>query len=335
MRAVVLSQDRPHLEQADVPDPEPGVGEALIRVTGCGICGSDLHVASALAPPGTILGHEIAGTVEAIGTGVDGPVWKVGDAVAVRPFFGCGRCEACARGRADHCHRFALMGMARPGGFAELVVAQADELFALPAAVTGVEQALVEPLAVARRAIRRSGIGPGDSAAVLGGGPIGQAILIWLRHLGVEDVTVTDPAATRRDLALSMGATRAIDPVGEEVEVRDLARRGALVVFECVGRPGMIDQAMSLAAVDGRVVVVGVCVQQDTFVPYTGLSKELDVRYSIYYERQDWLDAIAALDRRALALDGYVGGTVSLDDLPDRFDALLAGAEGGKVVLRP
>ncbi|MFN8018770.1 MAG: alcohol dehydrogenase catalytic domain-containing protein [Acidimicrobiales bacterium] len=335
MRAVVLSEDRPHLQLADVPDPEPGEGEVLVRVTGCGICGSDLHVASELAAPGTILGHEIAGTVEAIGTGIDGPAWKVGETVAVRPFFGCGTCASCRRGRADHCDGFALMGMARPGGFAERVVAQARELYRLPAAITGVEQALVEPLAIARRAVTRAGVGPGDSVAILGGGPIGQAILVWLRHLGVEQVTVTDPTPSRRELAVQMGASAAIDPVGDELGMLQLVLASASVVFECVGRTGMIDQAMDVASVDGRVVVVGVCVAHDTFFPYTGLRKELDVRYSIYYERQDWLDTIAALDRRALDLAGYVGGTVSLEDLPARFDDLLAGADGGKVVLQP
>jgi (R,R)-butanediol dehydrogenase/meso-butanediol dehydrogenase/diacetyl reductase len=335
MRAVVLSNDRPHLELADVPDPEPGAGEALIRVTGCGICGSDLHVASAVAEPGMVLGHEIAGVIEALGPGVDPAEWRVGEAVAVRPFAGCGRCPSCRRGRADHCDEFQLLGLARPGGFAELTTARADELYRLPAAVTGVEQALVEPLAIARHAVARGGVGPGDSITVVGGGPIGQAIVAWARHLGVERITVTDPAASRRALAERLGATRTVDPIGDELGLLEAVLDPASVVFECVGRVGMIAQAMDLAAVDGRVVVVGVCLADDTFFPFTGLRKELDVRYAIYYERQDFLDTIDALDRHALALDGFVEGTVSLDGLPARFDALLAGAEGGKVVLAP
>jgi (R,R)-butanediol dehydrogenase/meso-butanediol dehydrogenase/diacetyl reductase len=335
MRAVVLSEDRPRLELVEVPDPEPGPGEALVRVTGCGICGSDLHVATAVAPVGMVFGHEIAGTVEALGKGVDPAVWTVGDAVAVRPFVGCGRCPSCERGRADHCDRFELLGVARPGGFAEMTVVQADEVFRLPAAVTGLEQALVEPLAIARRAVNRAGLVPTDRVAILGGGPIGQAIAAWARHLGVEQLIVTDPEPTRRALAERLGATRAIDPVGDELAMVELALAGCSVVFECVGRPGMIRQAMDLAGVEGRVVVVGVCIHDDTFFPYTGLHKELDVRYSIYYERRDFLDTIAVLDRGGLQLDGFVEGTVDLEGLADRFAALLAGAEGGKVVLTP
>ncbi len=335
MRAVVLSEDRPKLEQRELFDPVPGPGDVLIEVTGCGICGSDLHVASAVAAPGTVLGHEIAGVVLATGGDVEPVGWKVGDAVAVRPFAGCGRCDWCRRGRADHCRRFALLGLARPGGFAELTTARADELFVLPAAITGVEQALVEPLAIARRAVRRAGLAPTDRVVVLGGGPIGQAITIWARHLGVEHLTVTDPSPSRRDLALGLGATHALDPVGDPEAVGALGRPGADVVFECVGRPGMIRQATEVAAVDGRVVVVGLCLRDDAFFPYTALSKELDVRFSIYYERRDFTDTIEALHRRSLGLDGFVEGTVSLDALPGRFAELLAGAEGGKVVVAP
>lgn len=334
MRAVVLSEDRPTLELVDAPDPEPGEGEALIRVTGCGICGSDLHVATAVAPTGMTFGHEIAGTVEAVGAGVDGP-YRVGDVVAVRPFTGCGHCAHCLRGRADHCDSFALLGLGRPGGFAELVVAQADEVYRLPAAVTGVEQALVEPMAIACRAVRRGGLGPTDTVVVLGAGPIGLAIIAWARHLGVESIVVSDPSASRRALAAQLGATRTFDPLVDELDLLEVTMTGASVVFECTGRPGMIRQAMDIAAVDGRVVVVGVCIQDDVTFPYTGLNKELDVRYALYYERRDFTDTIDVLSAGGLVLDGLVEGTVTLEQLPAAFAGLLAGAEGGKLVVAP
>ena len=335
MRAVVLSEERPKLELVEVPDPEPGPGEALIRVTGCGICGSDLHVATAVAPTGMTFGHEIAGTVEAVGAGVDAGTWSAGESVAVRPFTGCGHCAHCVRGRADHCDEFALLGLGRPGGFAELVLAQADELYRLPAAVTGVEQALVEPMAIACRAVRRGGLGPTDTVVVLGAGPIGLAIIAWARHLGVESITVSDPSASRRVLAAQLGATRTFDPLVDELDLLEVTMTGASVVFECTGRPGMIRQAMDIAAVDGRVVVVGVCIVDDVTFPYTGLNKELDVRYALYYERQDFTDTIDVLSAGGLVLDGFVEGTVGLAGLPDAFARLLAGAEGGKLVVAP
>ncbi|MCU1371899.1 MAG: hypothetical protein JWO77_3093 [Ilumatobacteraceae bacterium] len=335
MRAVVLSEDRPKLELVELPDPEPGAGEALIRVTGCGICGTDLHVATAVAPAGTTFGHEIAGTVEAVGAGVEAGAYRVGDTVAVRPFTGCGRCAHCVRGRADHCDGFALLGLGRPGGFAELVVAQADEVYRLPAAVTGAEQALVEPMAVALRAVRRGGLTAVDTVVVLGAGPIGLAIIAWARQLGVEHITASDPSASRRALAAQLGATRTLDPLVDELDLLEVTMTGASVVFECTGRPGMIRQAMDIAAVDGRVVVVGVCIADDATFPYTGLNKELDVRYALYYQRDDFTDTIDVLSAHGLHLEGFVEGTVSLEHLPDAFAGLLAGADGGKLVVAP
>jgi (R,R)-butanediol dehydrogenase/meso-butanediol dehydrogenase/diacetyl reductase len=215
------------------------------------------------------------------------------------------------------------------------VVAQADEVYALPAAVTGVEQALVEPMAIACRAVRRGGVGPTDTVVVLGAGPIGLAIVAWARHLGVEAITVSDPSASRRALAERMGATRTFDPLTDELDLLEVTMTGASVVFECTGRPGMIRQAMDIAAVDGRVVVVGVCIVDDVTFPYTGLNKELDVRYALYYERTDFTDTIDVLAKGGLVLDGFVEGTVGLDGLPAAFAGLLAGAEGGKLVVAP
>ena len=176
MRAAVLTADRPRLEVVEVADPQPQEGEVVVRVTACGICGSDLHVSSTVAPPGAVLGHEIAGVIEEVGRGV-AKRWSIGAQVTARPFTGCGTCPFCQRGRADHCSAFQLVGLQRAGGFAERAVFDADELFALPDAITGPHQALIEPLAVARRALRRGGLIPGEDLTVLGAGPIGLAVV--------------------------------------------------------------------------------------------------------------------------------------------------------------
>jgi (R,R)-butanediol dehydrogenase/meso-butanediol dehydrogenase/diacetyl reductase len=340
MRAAVLSEDRPNLEVVTLDDPTPAAGEVLLRVTGCGICGSDLHVATLVAPEGMVLGHEIVGMVEGVGPGVDASQWKAGTIVAARPFSGCGECAQCVRGRADHCTRFELLGMARPGGFAELTTARADELYRLPSNVAALpvgEQALVEPLAVAKRAVGRAGLTAADSVVVLGAGPIGLAIVAWARHMGVEQIVVSDPAPIRRDLALGLGASTAFDPTEGPIElaVPEVIAGGPSVVFECTGRPGLIRQAMDLTAIEGRVVVVGVCVQDDVTFPYTGLSKEIDVRYALYYGRDDWTATIDALDSGGFQPGSMVTETVDLDHLAARFATLVTSPDAGKVVLRP
>ena len=337
MRAVVLAEDRPRLELSDVETPVPGPGEALLRVTGCGICGSDLHLASQLAQTGAVLGHEIAGAVAGVGEDVDPTRWREGKVVVARPFSGCGRCAFCVRGRADHCAQFQLIGLERSGGFAEFVTVRADELFELPAAVSTDEQPLVEPLAVVRRAFRRGEVTPSDRVAVLGAGPIGLAAVAWAVAIGVEAVVVSEPSALRRDLAARLGATATLDPNEGSVAaaVFEGTGGGPTVVLECSGRPGLIEQALEMTMVDGRVVVVGICLQDDTIFPFWGLSKELDIRFSIYYGREDFTDTIDALDAHRLDAVSMVTETISLEQLPERFARLERDPDAGKVIVRP
>jgi (R,R)-butanediol dehydrogenase/meso-butanediol dehydrogenase/diacetyl reductase len=337
VRAAVLAEDRPRLELADVPIAAPAPGEALLRVTGCGICGSDLHLASQLAETGAVLGHEIAGAVAAVGEGVDGDRWKEGLAVVARPFSGCGRCAFCMSGRADHCTQFQLVGLERPGGFAEFVTVRADELFELPASVGVDEQPLVEPLAVVRRAFRRGGITASDRVAVLGAGPIGLAAVAWAVATGVETVVVSEPSALRRDLAAKLGATATLDPNEGSLAAAafEATGGGPTVVVECSGRPGLIEQALEMTVVDGRVVVVGICLQNDAIFPFWGLSKELDIRFSIYYGREDFIDTLDALDSRRLDPLPMVTESISLEELPERFARLERDPDGGKVIVRP
>jgi (R,R)-butanediol dehydrogenase/meso-butanediol dehydrogenase/diacetyl reductase len=297
-----------------------------VRVTGCGICGSDLHSIAAMGPAGTVLGHEVAGEVVALGDGVTAV--REGDVVAVRPFSGCGTCAYCRAGRADHCAAFELVGFQRPGGYAEATVARADELFALPAAVRAEDHALVEPFAVARRGLRRGALTAGESVIVLGAGPIGLAVTHWARALGAKDIVVSDPLAQRRALAEQLGATRAVHP-------DEIVGASAALVVECSGTRSLIDQAMQLADVDGRVAVVGMCLANDTIFPWWGLQKELDVRFSIYYGREDFTDTIDAFESGALAPDGLVTETIGLDAVPERFARLPTEADAGKVIIAP
>jgi len=322
---------------AEVPSPVPGRGEALLRITGCGICGSDLHLASQLAAPGAILGHEIAGVVAGVGAGIDARRWPDGTAVVARPFGGCGECTFCRAGRADHCAQFQLIGLERPGGFAEFVTVREDELFRLPATVTADEQPLVEPLAIVRHAFRRGQVTQADRVAVLGAGPIGLAVVAWAVAIGVDVVVVSEPSALRRELAVRLGATATFDPTSDPVGagIAEATGGGPSVVFECSGRPGLIEQAIEVSAVEARVVVVGICPQNDEIFPFWALSKELDVRFAIYYGREDFTDTLEALDAHRLDARSMVTESITLEDLPARFAQLERDPDAGKVIVRP
>jgi (R,R)-butanediol dehydrogenase / meso-butanediol dehydrogenase / diacetyl reductase len=336
VRAVVLTGTGGELEVAEVDDPVPGPAEVVVAVRACGICGSDVHIATVVGTAGTIMGHEIAGVVEERGSGVH-EGWTPGTAVTARPFSSCGICGSCRSGRADHCRQFHLRGATRPGGFAERTVLSAEELYVLPASLTGPDQALAEPLAVARHVLRRVELRAGERLAVLGAGPIGLAVTAWARALGAGSVVVSDPNARRRELAVALGADAVIDPTAEDIGP---ACRRALggrppIVLECTGKVGLIDQAMTLADTEGRIGVVGACMSSDAFLPFTALRKELDVRFAVYYDRQDFVDTLRGLDDGSLVVEGLVTDVIGLDALPDVFAQMLAGAGTGKVVVVP
>jgi (R,R)-butanediol dehydrogenase / meso-butanediol dehydrogenase / diacetyl reductase len=150
-------------------------------------------------------------------------------------------------------------------------------------------------------------------------------------------VVVSEPSALRRDLARQLGAQAAFDPLHEPVAaaIADATAGGPSVVFECSGRPGLIEQAIELATVDGRVVVVGICPQNDEIFPFWALSKELDVRFAIYYGREDFTDTLDALDAHRLDARSMVTETIGLEQLPERFAQLERDPDAGKVIVRP
>ncbi|MGI9602286.1 MAG: zinc-dependent alcohol dehydrogenase [Acidimicrobiales bacterium] len=322
------------LDQVTTPEPQPD--ELILRVDACGICGSDLHLAG-MDLEGPILGHEIAGTIEEVGSSVDTDRWAVGRSVAVRPTVGCHTCDWCQQGRPDHCADYGLIGLERFGGFAEYVAVPALDVFALPATVVGTEQALVEPLAVARQTLRRAALRPGENVLVIGGGPIGLAVTAWAKVLGADNVLVSEPVAVRRQLAEAMGADGVVDPTEVDLTEAVAHHLGGPppVVVECAGSPGRINDAMEQADRRGRVVVVAILFAPDSIVPWFGLQKELDVRFAMFYDPVDFTDTLDALDARRLDVASMVTDTVTLDQLPDRFSLMAERPDAGKVVLLP
>jgi len=248
------------------PTPRPGHGEALLRVDACGICGTDLRIASGehrAYPPGTVRvpGHEIAGTVVAAGreTGL-----VEGAQAFVAPNIGCGRCARCRAGRANLCAHPQALGITRDGGFAEFVllpeplIAQGNVLptaLADPGAI-----ALVEPLACVLRGARALDIREGELVLIYGAGPIGLLFLRLARLRGAGTVVVAQRSAERRALAAAHGADHAVDPATGDLPglVHGLSDgRGADAVVVAVPSPEAQAEAVTLAAPGGRVNLFG------------------------------------------------------------------------------
>ena len=241
------------------PVPEPGPDEVLLRVSHCGVCGTDLHfVMDGWGRPDSIGGHEYSGEIVAVGARVRdfGP----GDRVVGGPEPGCGECTYCRAHRPSLCSDLGELGMGQfQGAFAEYKSVPADQLLRVPDSLSLREAALAEPLAVALHGITQSGIAPGRRALVTGVGPIGALTLAALEARGVHDVLVSDPSEARRDLARNLGASDAVAPDALAIPklATQLVDAPVDCVFECSGRADALEAGLAQLGKTGTLVILG------------------------------------------------------------------------------
>jgi (R,R)-butanediol dehydrogenase/meso-butanediol dehydrogenase/diacetyl reductase len=329
MRAVKLI-DAQLLELVDLPDPQPQPGEVVVRVRGCGICGSDLSSYKVGLFTDVVPGHELAGVVELAGQGVDG--WSAGDATVIDPKTPCGVCDDCRAGARHRCAMAltAGIGFARDGGFAELVAAPAHLLHRVPAALGLDDACLVEPLSVAIHGVERADLREGDAVVVIGLGPIGLFTVAALRARRAGTIIGVDPVEDRRRLALDLGATNVLADLGEV--------RGVIApvpaVIECSGRVEVIHAAADLVAPGGRMVMVGVPFGEAKVAPLMWVTREIAIIGSIASTEADFVSAIEMLATNP-DLARIVTKRVALADVPAVFEELIAPTAGAKVVVDP
>jgi 2-desacetyl-2-hydroxyethyl bacteriochlorophyllide A dehydrogenase len=287
------------------PDPVPGAGEVVIRVRAAGICGSDLHeyragrALYAIPFPRTAQGHEFAGEVVAVGAGVDD--LAVGDRIAVQPMIGCGACSWCAAGRFSLCARLEHLGVARPGGFAELCAVPRANAFGLPDAVPFEEAALLDCVAVAVHAVHRVALPIGSRVVVLGAGAIGLACAQLASAAGAAHVTI----AARRPESLAVARSLGIDAV---IDVRDDAYRDLQgdVVLETAGGSDAVERAVAVAGRAAAIGLVGEAFGPTAFDFQLAMERELTIAPCWSY------DTWAGRSEFAAALDLVAAGRVRL-----------------------
>lgn len=333
MKAVTFQELHQPLKFENLPDPTPDPGQVVVRVGRCGICGSDLHMTEDAAygcKHGDVLGHEFAGEVVGLGREVQG--LKTGDLVSVIPLMSCGHCEHCRKGEVQWCEKFGLQG----GGYAEYALTRPNQCIKLPADLSFADGAIIEPLAVALHGTNLSGLKAGDKVLVLGAGPIGLAVAFWAERMGAARVAVQDIADFQHTRALEMGADVFVVDPADPVGSAERALGGkADVVFECVGIPGLIDQAVQQVKNRGTVLLLGLCTRPDPINSFAMLSKEVKLVTSAFFtvpEYQASLDALAqgAVEPRLLVTD-----TISLSETPEVFEGLKHRTTQCKVLIAP
>ena len=327
--AVVFEPERVRVEERPVEGPGPG--EALVRVRGCGICGSDLKMYSghhAVIRLPVLPGHEFYGTVEAVGPGAE---VEPGALVSVFPTVGCGRCLPCRRGLPHLCPDMELIGGQRPGGLAELVAVPAANLLPMDPDVPEHARVLVEPLAVGVHAARRARVTSGERVVIVGAGPIGLFTALALRHEGVEDVLLADLSDERLALAERLGAGSTVNSgrvdLGEHVH-ESIRPEGADVAFDCVGTVATAQAALAITCKGGRAVLVGLMpaeMRVDGVMLQRGERALVGVQM---YVRQDFGTAMAILASGAVPAAEGVLRAYALDDVDEAFRALKAGEAG-------
>ena len=344
MRAYQLVEWQRPPELRDVPVPEPGPGEVLVRVGGAGACHSDLHVME--WPAGFLpyelpftLGHENAGWIEALGPGVKG--WELGEAVAVYGPWGCGRCRPCRMSLETLCERAAELGAAGgglgcDGGMAEYMLVPDPRLLVGlgeldPRDAAPLSDAALTPYHAIKLTLDT--LVPGTSALVIGVGGLGHMAVQILRALTSALVIATDIDAAKLSLAREVGADHAVD-AGEHaaVEIRELTRgRGATLVLDCVGSDATLALDTQVVAKGGAVMVIGVA---GGTLDYRFNTLPSDASLTHPY----WGSAIELAEVLELARAGHLAAHVErfpLERVVDAYDRMRDGTLAGRAVITP
>ena len=307
--------------------PEPGAGEVRIAVHVVGVCGTDMEFYSGRRTNGYpfVLGHECAGTIDAIGANVD--TWRVGDRVTVRPNFGCGTCDRCREGRYNICPNSRGLGVTIDGCLVEFMIAPARYVFALPEGMSFDAGALIEPLAVAGRAVRRAALAAGQRVLIVGAGTIGLLATRCAALDGAE-VTVCDPIPERLDIARRFGARQAVT---SEAALGDPGTFDAVV--ETAGVSVTAPFAVRQARPGGRVVLTGIPMDPADVETRWIVWRELEIHGSFIYDAADFARAAGRIqDGSVHALD-LVTGRFPLERTGDAFDCI-AHREGLKALIK-
>lgn len=320
--------------------PEPGRGEALIKVMACGICGTDVHIyegdkGAADTPSGTILGHEFSGVIERVGEGVTG--FFVGDRVCVDPNQMCRECDYCRNALGHFCEHMVGIGTTVHGGFSQYCAVPVSQLYGIADEITYEEAAMAEPVSCCLHGIDMCEIIPGSTVLVIGGGMIGLLMLQLAKLAGAGRLILLEPVKEKREMGCRLGADLAVDPVHQDVEecLRLQKVDRIHTVIECVGRPSTIELGIRLAGKKSTVMMFGLTGPEETVAvaPYELFKKEITLKSS-FINPYTQSRAVELINRKKIDVSSMIHECIPLEEL----ESVLGSQElrsVGKYIVHP
>lgn len=339
MRAAVFyGKHDLRIEEVKLPDVKEK--DVLIKVMACGVCGTDVHIydgdeGAAKTPPQTVLGHEFAGIVEAVGENVT--AIKAGDRVCVDPNKLCGSCYYCKSGIGHFCEHMRGIGTTENGGFSQYCVVPDSQVYPIGDSTTFEQAAMAEPVACCLHGIDMCHIGPGITVMVIGGGMIGLLMVQLAKLAGAHKIILQEPVAGKRNLGRKLGADLCVDPTSEDLN--EVLKQNGITriqaVIECAGLPGTIKQAIEAAGKKSVVMMFGLTRpdQEITIRPFDIFKKEVEIKAS-FINPYTQARAVELIDSGKIDVTSMVNPAVALGELP----AILASEElrkKGKFIITP
>jgi 2-desacetyl-2-hydroxyethyl bacteriochlorophyllide A dehydrogenase len=325
------------VKKVDIPVPQNG--EALIRIKYAGICGGDIHVYRGHHPrrkSNTILSHEFVGEIAALHN-EETSTLKVGDRVAVEPTLYCACCNPCRSGNYNVCETAGIYGIDKDGGMAEYIVVPLHTLYPIPGALDLAHAALIEPLAVALHAVRKSRVQAGSQTLVLGGGPIGSLVAAVCRFVGASYVAVSEVNPYRLSVLNEMGINT-VNPLEADLKefvLDGTGGQGLDVVFEAAGVEKTIEQATSLVNRQGQIIIVSIASKITVFDLQTVTYSELNVVGCRTYTSGDFKAAIDLLSSRQINVEPLISKVYPLQEADQAMKHADEGREAMKILVRP
>ncbi|RKT35671.1 L-iditol 2-dehydrogenase [Microbacterium sp. AG1240] len=312
----------------EVPVPEIGPGDVLVKVAACGVCGSDIprmNFAGAYYTP-IICGHEFSGHIVDVGADVDG--LAVGQLVTVPPLIPCNTCDSCRAGQFSLCENYGYFGSRQEGAYAQFVSVNASNAFVMPEGVDPRAAAMMDPSAIALHAIYRTRLGKDSRVAVIGAGPIGLFAVQWAKILGAREVLAVDVSVEKADMAREAGAD--LTAVNDDEALAHAGHDGFDVVIESAGVPQTIALATNLTARRGEAAFIGIPhrpveLDKSTFSHF--LRREATLHgswnsFSAPFPGREWTESAAAFADGRLRWEFMITHELGLDALPETMKQL-------------